>query len=215
MRDRSRAHLSGQLSFFPGEVSPEVEEEPAVSSPAASTAVSEPEPLASAPEPGPPIRPKKRRATRARNFERIQTGVRLEHRFLSVAKALAEAKKTTLGRLIEQLSLHALSDVPALSDADRAQVAHFRCAYGLAKEAPSTGKPRRAQAGILMEARLLKVLKATALLLDRDVAELLEDIGLAAFDGRSAFAPDARVKIADLVRIYEMQLPLEPLGDEA
>ena len=221
MAARSRAQQVGQMSFFAEEtaVAPMLEtpvqatlvisEEAAVEAPVVAAVEPEPQPA-----PPAPSKPRRKRATRARTAKRIQTGVRLEERFLHVARAVADAKRTTLGRLLEQLTLHAFAATDPFTSDDREQIEHFRHAYGLSLH-PAGGKLKRAQAGILMETRLLKVLKATALLLDRDVAELIEDIGLHTFAGRPAFEDETRVDIADFIRIYQMQLAVESLGGEA
>ncbi len=64
----------------------------------------------------------------------------------------------------------------------------------------------RVQTGVRLEKRLLKVLKALAELHDLTLGDLLEGIVLHAFDGREAFGPDNRRRIAELKRIYGLDL---------
>lgn len=64
----------------------------------------------------------------------------------------------------------------------------------------------RVQTGVRLEKRLLKVLKALAELHDLTLGDLLEGIVLHAFDGREAFGPDSRRRIAELKGIYGLDL---------
>ena len=64
----------------------------------------------------------------------------------------------------------------------------------------------RIQTGVRMEKRLVKVLKALAELLDMSLGDLLEGIVLHAFDGRTPFSEDSLRRIADLKRIYGLEL---------
>ena len=57
-----------------------------------------------------------------------------------------------------------------------------------------------------MEKRLVKVLKALAEYHDLTLGDLLEGIVLHAFEGKSPFAEEARRRIADLKRIYKLDL---------
>ena len=57
-----------------------------------------------------------------------------------------------------------------------------------------------------MERRILKVLKALAELHDMTLGDLLEGIVLHAFDGKLPFGEESRKKIADLKRIYQLDL---------
>lgn len=57
-----------------------------------------------------------------------------------------------------------------------------------------------------MEKRLLKVLKALADLRDLSLGDLLEGIVLHAFEGKAPFAPTTLKQIADLKRIYGLDL---------
>src|SRR5213082_911601 len=68
----------------------------------------------------------------------------------------------------------------------------------------------RAQTGVRMEKRLVKVLKALAELYDLSLGDLLEGIVLHAFAGRSPFSVPSLRRIAELERIYG--LDPEPLA---
>ena len=78
----------------------------------------------------------------------------------------------------------------------------------------------RVQTGVRMEKRILKVLKALAELHDLSLGDLLEGIVLHAFDGKAPFDEASRRKIADLKRIYGLDLDatashrLREAGDE-
>lgn len=64
----------------------------------------------------------------------------------------------------------------------------------------------RVQTGVRLEARLLNVLKALAALKNMTLGDLLEGIVLHAFEGRTAFSGETLAKIADLKRIYGLDL---------
>ena len=64
----------------------------------------------------------------------------------------------------------------------------------------------RVQTGVRMEKRLLKVLKALAELLDLSLGDLLEGIVLHAFEGKAPFGDDSRQRIAELKKIYGLDL---------
>jgi hypothetical protein len=64
----------------------------------------------------------------------------------------------------------------------------------------------RVQTGVRLEKRLLKVLKALAEYHDLSLGDLLEGIVLYAFDGKSPFDQDSLRRIADLKRIYDLDL---------
>jgi predicted DNA-binding ribbon-helix-helix protein len=64
----------------------------------------------------------------------------------------------------------------------------------------------RVQTGVRMEKRLLKVLKALAEYHDMSLGDLLEGIVLHAFDGKCAFSKESLQRIADLKRIYGLNL---------
>ncbi len=64
----------------------------------------------------------------------------------------------------------------------------------------------RVQTGVRLEKRMLKVLKALAEVHDLSLGDLLEGIVLHAFEGRCAFGADTLGKIADLKRVYGLDL---------
>lgn len=64
----------------------------------------------------------------------------------------------------------------------------------------------RVQTGVRLEKRLLKVLKAMAEYHDLSLGDLLEGIVLHAFDGKCAFGEESLGRIADLKRIYGLEL---------
>lgn len=64
----------------------------------------------------------------------------------------------------------------------------------------------RVQTGVRMEKRLLKVLKALAELKDLTLGDLLEGIVLHAFDGKAPFGAETLRQIAELKRIYGLDL---------
>ena len=64
----------------------------------------------------------------------------------------------------------------------------------------------RVQTGVRLEKRMLKVLKALAEVHDLSLGDLLEGIVLHAFDGQCAFGADTLGKIADLKRVYGLDL---------
>lgn len=64
----------------------------------------------------------------------------------------------------------------------------------------------RAQTGVRMEKRLLKVLKGLAEYHDLSLGDLLEGIVLHAFEGKAPFGRESRKKIADLKKIYGLSL---------
>ncbi len=64
----------------------------------------------------------------------------------------------------------------------------------------------RVQTGVRIEKRLLKVLKALAEYYDISLGDLLEGIVLHAFDGKSPFGEEALQNIADLRRVYGLNL---------
>src|SRR6266550_6361707 len=76
------------------------------------------------------------------------------------------------------------------------------------KKAPATEKIiiERVQTGVRLEKRLLKVLKGLAEYHDMTLGDLLEGIVLHAFDGRHPFGNETRQRIADLKRIYNLDL---------
>jgi hypothetical protein len=64
----------------------------------------------------------------------------------------------------------------------------------------------RVQTGLRIEKRVLKVLKALAEVHDLGLGDLVEGIVLHAFDGQCAFGADSLAKIADLKRVYGLDL---------
>ena len=64
----------------------------------------------------------------------------------------------------------------------------------------------RAQTGVRLERRLLKVLKALAEQLDMSLGELIEGIVLHAFEGRHPFSPATLAKIKALKSVYDLTL---------
>src|SRR5262249_45622162 len=73
-------------------------------------------------------------------------------------------------------------------------------------EQATTRTVERVQTGVRMEKRLLKVLKALAELHDLSLGDLLEGIVLHAFEGKAPFGEPSLAKIADLKRIYGLDL---------
>ncbi len=64
----------------------------------------------------------------------------------------------------------------------------------------------RVQTGVRLEKRLLKVLKALAELHDLSLGDLLEGIVLHAFEGKVPFGAESRQRIAELRKIYGLDL---------
>ena len=64
----------------------------------------------------------------------------------------------------------------------------------------------RVQTGVRMEKRLVKVLKALAEFYDLSLGDLLEGIVLHAFDGKSPFTAESLARIADLKKVYGLDL---------
>jgi hypothetical protein len=64
----------------------------------------------------------------------------------------------------------------------------------------------RVQTGVRIEKRLLKVLKAFADYHDLTLGDLLEGIVLHAFDGKPPFSRESRRRIADLKRVFGLDL---------
>jgi hypothetical protein len=64
----------------------------------------------------------------------------------------------------------------------------------------------RVQTGVRIEARLLNVLKALAALKGTSLGDLLEGIVLHAFEGQHAFGPPTLAQIAELKKIYGLDL---------
>jgi hypothetical protein len=64
----------------------------------------------------------------------------------------------------------------------------------------------RVQTGVRLEKRLLKVLKALAEYKEMTLGDLIEGIVLHAFDGKQAFENATLKRIAELKRIYGLEL---------
>jgi hypothetical protein len=64
----------------------------------------------------------------------------------------------------------------------------------------------RVQTGIRLEKRLLKVLKAVAEYHDMSLGDLVEGIVLHAFEGKAAFGPETQRRVAELKKIYGLDL---------
>lgn len=65
------------------------------------------------------------------DIERVQTGVRVEKRVLSVLKALADSKDMSLGDLIEGIVLHAFEGKQPFARATLEQIAALKKVFGL------------------------------------------------------------------------------------
>lgn len=72
-----------------------------------------------------------------------------------------------------------------------------------AKAAPEI---ERIQTGVRLEKRLLKVLKGLAESLDLSLGDLIEGIALHALENKPPFSPATLKKIADLKRVYGLDL---------
>ena len=64
----------------------------------------------------------------------------------------------------------------------------------------------RVQTGVRLEKRVLKVLKALAQVHDMTLGDLLEGIVLHAFEGKPPFSRESIRKIAELKKIYGLDL---------
>ncbi len=64
----------------------------------------------------------------------------------------------------------------------------------------------RVQTGVRIEKRLLKVLKALAEYKDLGLGDLIEGIVLHAFEGKPAFGQESLQLIAELKRLYHLDL---------
>lgn len=72
-----------------------------------------------------------------------------------------------------------------------------------------TIKVERIQTGVRMEKRIIKVLKALAEYLDITLGDLLEGIVLHAFDGKVPFTEKTLAKIAEIKKVYDLDLSAE------
>jgi hypothetical protein len=66
-----------------------------------------------------------------RTVERVQTGVRLERRILSVLKALADVHGLSLGDLLEGIVLHAFEGKAAFGKDSLAKIEALKQVFGL------------------------------------------------------------------------------------
>jgi hypothetical protein len=86
----------------------------------------------------------------------------------------------------------------------------YHCTNGAAMTTTKRSMPvrivERVQTGVRLEKRLLKVLKGLAEYLDLSLGDLLEGIALHALENKPPFKPATLEKIADLKRIYELDL---------
>ena len=64
----------------------------------------------------------------------------------------------------------------------------------------------RAQTGVRIEKRILKVLKGLAEYHDMSLGDLLEGIVLHAFEGKCAFGEASLTRIAELKKVYDLDL---------
>ncbi len=64
----------------------------------------------------------------------------------------------------------------------------------------------RVQTGVRMEKRIVKVLKGLAEYHDMSLGDLLEGIVLHAFEGKAPFGGESMKRIADLKKIYGLDL---------
>lgn len=67
-------------------------------------------------------------------------------------------------------------------------------------------KVQRVQTGVRIERRILKVLRAFADYHDMSLGDLLEGIVLHAFEGKAPFGKESLARIADLKKLYELDL---------
>ena len=75
---------------------------------------------------------------------------------------------------------------------------------------PSPNKlVERVQTGVRLEKRLLKVLKGLAEYLDLSLGDLLEGIALHALQNKPPFEAATLAKIAELRKVYELDLKAE------
>jgi hypothetical protein len=70
----------------------------------------------------------------------------------------------------------------------------------------------KVQTGVRMEKRLVKVLKAVAELRDVSLGDLLEELVVSCFTGTRAFSEVELGQVADLNRIYRLELGQAPGG---
>ena len=165
-------------------------------------------------------------ATLESDSGRVQTGVRLEERLLMVLKALAEHRHQNLGLLVDDLVATALAGESVFDAEDRDRIDALCDVYELSHPpvhgwfgdrlslswaAPESPPPdrevTRVQSGLLMDRKLLKMVKTLALVVDRTLGEALEEIAASAFTGRPVFGHDMRQKIVELRRVFDLPRP--------
>jgi hypothetical protein len=71
------------------------------------------------------------KAPARRTVERVQTGVRIERRILSVLKALADVHQLTLGDLLEGIVLHAFEGKAPFDQKSLAKIQALKQVFGL------------------------------------------------------------------------------------
>jgi hypothetical protein len=71
---------------------------------------------------------------------------------------------------------------------------------------PKTVTVQRVQTGVRLEKRILKVLKGLAESKDMTLGDLLEGIVLHAFDGKAPFSRETLKTVADLKKVYGLDL---------
>ena len=76
----------------------------------------------------------------------------------------------------------------------------------MAKKKKSEFRVERVQTGVRMEKRILKVLRALADYHDLSLGDLLEGVVLHAFDGKCAFSKDSLRVVAELKKLYGLDL---------
>jgi hypothetical protein len=64
----------------------------------------------------------------------------------------------------------------------------------------------RVQTGVRIEKRILRVLKGLAEYHDMSLGDLLEGIVLHAFEGKSPFNPEMLRRVAELKKVYDLDL---------
>jgi hypothetical protein len=69
--------------------------------------------------------------TPRKTIERVQTGVRMEKRLVSVLKALADLHGLSLGDLLEGIVLHAFEGKAPFSEASLQKIAALKEVFGL------------------------------------------------------------------------------------
>jgi hypothetical protein len=77
------------------------------------------------------------------------------------------------------------------------------------RQEPDRAPVERVQTGVRLEKRLLKVLKGLAELKDLSLGDLIEGIVLHAFEGKAPFSRETLAQIAELRKIYGLELRAE------